>query len=237
MTHQGIKSIVGSPHLPEIQFTMSVGRSEAIGIGACIAASIILIYLIRKSFNDSQRKLIIEVTRATELLMSKFEIFENRLTKSNEKIIAELSDAKMIPQGHDLVSLKEGVSTYPLPSGYVIRVERKLEHRAVAEAVIGRELASNEHVHHIYGPATNDNRPENLCILDKDQHDIFHTYIQREKNLKGKYPTVLAQRRILRDYFGGILLDDALARKQFQFPPLQPRADMFIEEENPVNLN
>lgn len=43
------------------------------------------------------------------------------------------------------------------------------EHRLVAEGMIGRYLAKNEHVHHINGKRW-DNRPENLEVLNASDH-------------------------------------------------------------------
>jgi len=49
----------------------------------------------------------------------------------------------------------------------------KSEHRLLAEWVYGRPLNENEVVHHINCVA-NDNRLENLVVLDKDEHDRIH---------------------------------------------------------------
>lgn len=43
------------------------------------------------------------------------------------------------------------------------------EHRLIAEAVLGRRLASNDHVHHRNG-IKHDNRPENLQVMDAVEH-------------------------------------------------------------------
>lgn len=48
-----------------------------------------------------------------------------------------------------------------------------LEHRLVAERMIGRPLAIGEDVHHRNGDKT-DNRPENLSVLTRNEHMALH---------------------------------------------------------------
>lgn len=131
------------------------------------------------------------------------------LKDSNAQLKSELENAQLTPKGSVIVSfVEEGESLHKLPDGYVMRIERKLEHRSVAERILRRDLKPNEVVHHIYGPARSNNLPSNLCVLDREQHDLFHTYLEREIRIKGRYPRVADQKLSLKRNFRGILLED-----------------------------
>lgn len=61
------------------------------------------------------------------------------------------------------------------------------EHRFIMERCIGRYLRTNEVVHHING-ITNDNRIENLELMDASEHIRFHNKY-RLRDLNGKFIT------------------------------------------------
>jgi hypothetical protein len=93
-------------------------------------------------------------------------------------------------------------------NGYVEGVDTaELEHRAIAESVLRRDLAPNEIVHHINGEKT-DNRHENLCVMDVEKHEHFHAWLDWKKKKSGNYPPLDEQHRVLVAEYGGILLGD-----------------------------
>ena len=55
-----------------------------------------------------------------------------------------------------------------------------MEHRLVAEQMVGRSLSDAEVVHHINGNKI-DNRPENLMILSQSEHMKIHASRKRRK--------------------------------------------------------
>jgi len=55
-----------------------------------------------------------------------------------------------------------------------------LEHRLVAEQILGRPLLHDEHVHHINRDKA-DNRPENLIVVGASEHSIITYNLTRER--------------------------------------------------------
>lgn len=83
----------------------------------------------------------------------------------------------------------------------------RYEHREVAEQVIGRRLKRWEVVHHING-RRDDNRPENLCVMSRQDHDRYHRWYDWIHKTYGKYPRRPTQLKKLRGSFNGIVLTD-----------------------------
>lgn len=163
-----------------------------------------------------EKNLIKEVSNSLNFMMS-----------SHRDLRNDFNDLKITPKNHFLIPFhREGESFYTLENGYVMKVSVQFEHRAVAENILCRELASHEVVHHIFGPARDNNSPQNLCVLDRDEHDLFHSYIDRELRVKGKYPTISFQRHLLKTKFRGLLLDEAQAKKQSTHEPIAPFKDI-----------
>lgn len=98
-------------------------------------------------------------------------------------------------------------SKYLNSQGYVVLSEtNELEHRAIAKEIIGRELLRNEVVHHINGKR-DDNRIINLCLMDHEKHEHFHSWLKWKKEKTGSYPSFRNQKRVLREEYGGTLLE------------------------------
>lgn len=77
-----------------------------------------------------------------------------------------------------------------------------MEHRLVMEQKIGRRLKTNEHVHHING-IRDDNRPENLEILDASTH----AYVSHKQGVQ--------KRKAMREELAALRIEVAAYRERF----------------------
>lgn len=114
-------------------------------------------------------------------------------------------------------------------SGYVVlREKNELEHRYIAKRLMNRNLYRNEVVHHINGKKT-ENEVENLCLMDSQKHEHFHSWLAWKRRKSGRYPEIRFQKRVLVEEYGGILLED-VAKK------IEDVRFSFIDRDTPVKV-
>lgn len=110
-------------------------------------------------------------------------------------------------------SINKTTKTYVDAQGYVrIYGTNEYEHRHIAKNVLKRDFLRNEVVHHINGKRS-DNRIKNLCVMDKDQHELFHAWLDWKKKKTRRYPHFSEQKRFLCEVHRGILLESHTAIK------------------------
>lgn len=188
-------------------------------INGLIILGVILVAVFMKGRSSGIKKAPRDFQNKPSELTEEYQKTLSSLALAHGDLQDQLKLCKLVPEHHVLLPLDEGSSRHKMPSGYVLRIDIAYEHRVVAEEALARKLAPNEVVHHIYGPRREDNRPENLCVLDRDYHDLWHTFMDRELRMKGRYPPSAEQKWLLKTYYGGILVEEALAQKDSVFPP------------------
>lgn len=75
----------------------------------------------------------------------------------------------------------------------------KYEHRMIAESYLGRRLSRNEIVHHMNG-RRDDNRPDNLCVIDSDGHNRYHAWYKWIRKQYNCFPQKQKQVRKLKEF-------------------------------------
>lgn len=72
---------------------------------------------------------------------------------------------------------KVGLAPKEIRGNYVSK-----QHRKIAEQMLGRKLKPTEDVHHING-IRDDNRPENLAVIDHREHLKLHWKLAKERGV------------------------------------------------------
>lgn len=128
------------------------------------------------------------------------------------------------------VKFKNRNGTYIDERGYVYLVkENDLEHRFIAKMILNRDLEPNEIVHHINGNKI-DNHVRNLCLMDHEKHELFHSWLTWKKKKNGRYPRFKDQKRILAQEYDGILLEQVIIEKSYQKSALFHKENINTEE-------
>ena len=83
--------------------------------------------------------------------------------------------------------------------GYVLCGLDEYEHRAKVQKIIGRNLGSNEEVHHINGKKW-DNKRSNLALMTRANHQKWHGRIEWMYGKK-MFPSIKWQRKKLIEEF------------------------------------
>lgn len=115
-------------------------------------------------------------------------------------------------------------------SGYVVLTDTgELEHRHIAMKILGRKLNRDEIVHHINGVKI-DNAISNLCLMNNEKHEHFHSWLRWKKEKSGKYPTIKNQRQVLKKEYGGLLLDSVDRKLENETPKSSSIQTSLLEE-------
>lgn len=114
------------------------------------------------------------------------------------------------------IKSNRNIKSYINEKGYIVLVlENDLEHRFIAKKLLNRDLKPTEIVHHINGKRS-DNQIQNLCLMDNEKHELFHSWLSWKKRKTGIYPSFPDQKRVLTEEYNGILLEHLTSIKSVE---------------------
>ena len=90
--------------------------------------------------------------------------------------------------------------------GYMVYVRKIFEHRMIVEKVLARRLRPAEVVHHING-VRDDNRLENLCVMLREKHEHFQTWVEMKFRKTRRMPSLEEQKEVLEKDYEAVFIE------------------------------